>query len=252
MIPKIIHYIWLGGKPLPKLIEKCMASWKKFCPDYEIKRWDESNLDLKLCPFIEQSLDAKKYAFAADVFRFEILKNEGGIYLDVDVELLKPLDDLLNLSCFTGFENANYVAPGLIMAAEKGHPFIKEMCELYYKQKFDLSNISNITVCILVTDLLKKHGLKCNNQTQKLSNNIDVFSTEYFCPKSLTDGKTHITKNTYSIHHYYGSWVSPFKKFTSRIMQIIKRIIGEKNVEKIRERKRQKQLKKENRANEKR
>ena len=105
MIPKVIHYIWLGGKPLPKITEKCIESWKKYCPDYEIKRWDETNLDIDKYKFAKDAYEAKKFAFASDVFRTDILYKEGGIYLDVDVELVKPIDDLiLDVDCVMGFE----------------------------------------------------------------------------------------------------------------------------------------------------
>ena len=105
MIPKVIHYIWLGGNPLPKIAEKCIESWKKFCPDYEIKRWDETNLDVNQYQFAKDAYDAKKFAFVSDVFRTEILYNEGGIYLDIDVELIKSIDDILqDNDCVMGFE----------------------------------------------------------------------------------------------------------------------------------------------------
>ena len=104
MIPKIIHYIWLGGKPLPKIAEKCIASWKKYCPDYEIKRWDETNLNISQYQYAQDAYDAKKYAFASDVMRFDVLYKYGGVYVDIDVEILKPIDDLLDTSSFTGFE----------------------------------------------------------------------------------------------------------------------------------------------------
>ena len=103
MIPKVIHYVWLGGKELPPIAKKCIASWQKYCPDYEIKRWDETNLDLDKYQFVKDAMKAKKYAFASDVFRTDIIHKHGGIYLDIDVELVKPIDELLSLDCFMGF-----------------------------------------------------------------------------------------------------------------------------------------------------
>ena len=142
MIPKIIHYIWLGGKPLPKIAEKCIASWKKYCPDYEIKRWDESNLDLDKYQFVKDALEAKKYAFASDVLRSDILYNNGGIYFDIDVELLKPIDDILNgVDCVMGFESSNMIAPGLVMATVKENQDLLNILNIYKDLKFDVNNL---------------------------------------------------------------------------------------------------------------
>lgn len=233
-IPKVIHYIWLGGTPLPKLAEKCIASWKKFCPDYEIKRWDESNVNLDMCKYVRDAYDAKKYAFASDVIRFDVLSKEGGIYLDIDVELVRPLDDLLGSSCFMGFENSQYVAPGLILGACKDNAFISEIRSYYNNLKLDLTNPQKIlTVCGIVTDALEKHGLVKNNETQTLNGDITIYSSDYFCPKSMSDGKTTITMNTYSIHHYLGSWSNPKYKLKNKVIWTVKRIIGEKNVQRI-------------------
>ena len=132
MIPKVIHYIWFGGKPLPKLAEKCIKSWRKFCPDYEIKRWDESNLDISKYKFAQDAYDSKKYAFASDVMRTEILYNEGGVYLDIDVELLKPIDNILqDVDSVMGFETSNMIAPGLIMASIAGNKDLLNILDNY-------------------------------------------------------------------------------------------------------------------------
>ena len=128
MIPKIIHYIWLGGKPLPKIAEKCIESWKKFCPDYKIKRWDETNIDVDKYQFTKDAYAAKKFAFVSDVFRTEILYNEGGIYFDIDVELIKPIDEVLkDADCVMGFETSKSLAPGLIMASVKNNEDLKNI-----------------------------------------------------------------------------------------------------------------------------
>ena len=151
MIPKVIHYIWLGGKELPPIAKKCIASWQKFCPDYEIKRWDETNLDLDKYKFVKDSLEAKKYAFASDVLRTDILYKHGGIYFDIDVELLKPIDDLLTHECFMGFESSNLVAPGLIMGSVKGNKDFAEILNTYKKLEFDKDHLMDITVCEVFT-----------------------------------------------------------------------------------------------------
>lgn len=188
MIPKKIHYIWLGGNPLPKIVEKCIKSWKRFCPDYEIIRWDESNLDLNECEYVRDAYNEKKWAFASDYFRFKILQNEGGIYLDVDVLLLKGLDALLDAPCFVGFEKNEYdltINPGLIMGAEKNNKFICDMVERYKIDKFEKIGNKYETICIKSTNLLvEKYGLKIKDECQDLKD-VKVYSAEYFCPMDL-------------------------------------------------------------------
>ena len=232
-IPKVIHYIWLGGKPLPKIAKKCIKSWKKYCPDYEIKRWDESNVDLDSYKYIRDAYDAKKYAFASDCLRFDILNREGGIYLDIDVELIRPIDEFLNNKMFMCFENDKYVAPGLIIGTTKNNECLEKILDIYKTSKFDCSDLTKmVTVCAIATNTLKEYGLIEENKTQELSCGT-IYSSEYFCPKSMSDGKTTITDNTYSIHHYLGSWSTPWIRFKNKCIQLVKRIIGKKNVERI-------------------
>ena len=234
MIPKIIHYIWLGDKPLPKIAEKCIKSWKKYCPDYEIKRWDESNLNLDCCEYAKQAFNEKKYAFVSDAVRFDILFNYGGIYLDIDVELYASLDKFLEDTAVLAFENEDAIAPGLILASEKGNKYIGELLDLYKKDSFILENGSqNLeTVCTKVTNYLFERGLVLNNQNQKVLD-FSIYSSDYFCPKSLSDGKIRKTQNTVAVHHYYGSWKTKSSKFKSRVLQFIKRIIGQKTINKL-------------------
>lgn len=241
MIPKKIHYIWLGGKPLPDMVLKCMESWKKHCPDYEIIRWDESNLDLDINKYCRQAYDAGKYAFASDVLRYYVIKEQGGIYLDVDVELLKPLDELLNNTAFMGFEQGDVlaVAPGLIIGAEKNNQAISELLELYSKDVFirDDGRINYETVCTKTTNYLKnKYGLKIENKIQNLKQ-IVIYSTEYFCPINPCSKELEfLTENTYSKHLYLASWVPKatfWSKCKNSIKKLIKKIIGKRNYEKL-------------------
>ena len=232
MIPKTIHYIWLGGKELPPIAKKCIASWQKYCPDYEIKRWDESNLDLDKYQFVKDALDAKKYAFASDVLRTDILYNHGGIYFDIDVELLKPIDKFLIHDCFMGFETSNLLNPGLILGCCKGNKDLENILNIYKELKFDVNNLINLTVCEVFTKYYEQFGLKRKNSTQQINNTM-FYSSEYFSPKSLTDGKIRKTENTHTIHHYCASWVKTSTKLKSKIKQFIKRIMGEKLINKI-------------------
>lgn len=213
-IPKIIHYIWLGNNPLPKITQRCIESWKKFCPDYEIKKWDESNLNIDINKYCRQAYDANKYAFASDVLRFYVLKQEGGIYLDVDVELLKPLDDYLHHSCFTGFERSNSINPGLIMGCEKNHKDVSELFDMYNNETF-INNDGTYclkTICDRTYEYFSKFGLKCDNSIENVSQTV-IYPTEYFNPTDLDTQKVSITNNTVSIHHYCASWYTKKMKF---------------------------------------
>lgn len=221
-IPKTIHYIWLGSNPLPKTIQKCIESWKTMCPDYEVKRWDESNLNIDCCKYCRQAYDAKKYAFASDVLRFYILYKEGGIYLDVDVELLKPLDELLYNHAFMGFEQKGALNPGLILGAEKNCKLIKDIYETYQNDDFIMKDGScNLnTICIRTTDYLTKKGLRLNNEMQLIDDTV-IYPTEFFCPLSPITDKKEITKKSFAIHLYYASWFNRKAKMKKEIKKIL-------------------------------
>lgn len=240
MIPKIIHYIWLGGKPLPKIAEKCIKSWKKYCPDYEIKRWDESNLDLNKYSFAKDAYESKKYAFASDVLRTDILFSEGGVYFDIDVELLKPIDNLLEKSeCIFGFETSNLLNPGLFCASVKGNKHLEQILKIYESTKFDVDKLIDLTVCEIYTAYFEKLGLRRDNTNQEIGN-VVFYNSEYFGPKSLSDGKIRKTKNTVAIHHFIASWQTKSNKFKMKILQFIKRIIGQKTVNKLKAKRKKK------------
>ena len=212
MIPKVIHYCWFGGKPLPKLVKKCIKSWKKYCPDYEIKEWNESNFDLDVCAYVKQAYEAKKWAFVSDYVRHYVLFNEGGLYLDTDVEILKPIDDLLK-NDFMGFEDDKSVNCGLVFGASKNSKYCELMLNSYNNDNFILDNgkLNLFTVCQRTTSLLKEYGLNLDGKTQQVLG-LTVYSSEYFNPLGV-DGKGKITENSYSIHHYMASWYSKKEKF---------------------------------------
>ena len=167
MIPKVIHYCWFGNNPKNKDVEKCMASWKKFCPDYEIIEWNESNFDINCIPFVKQAYDAKKWAFVTDYARLKIIYENGGIYLDTDVELLKPLDDLLKLDAYVGLQSAEYINTGLGFGAEKENEMIYEMMIDYNSRHFLAENCETIACPILNTKILVKHGYEFSNKMQE-------------------------------------------------------------------------------------
>lgn len=221
-IPKVIHYCWFGRKPLSALTQKCINSWKKYCPNYKIIEWNEENFDININKYVKQSYYAQKYAFVSDFARFYILYNYGGIYMDTDVELLKPIDKFLKNSAFMGFENETGVAPGLIIGSEKANIIIKEIMTSYFNREFIYSNgkYNLTTVVEYTTNILLKYGLKLNNSLQKI-NTVTIYPKTYFCPLTYNSDKTDFTNNTYAIHYFSGSWVSKTSKLKSKIIMIL-------------------------------
>ena len=225
--PKIIHYCWFGGNPLPKLVMQCIESWKKFCPDYEIIEWNETNFDVHCCRYIEEAYKAKKWAFVSDYARFWILYNYGGVYLDTDVELLKPLENLSNT--FVGFENKETVSSGLIRAALKGDEICGLLLESYHNDCFDLGDgVFNVkTVGVRETAILEKFGLKRNGLLQVVCGTT-IYPQDYFCPKSFTDESITLTDNTYSIHHYSSSWYTEEEIYAQKLKRKISKCMPKK------------------------
>ncbi len=248
MIPKIIHYCWIGNKPLPKLAKKCIASWKKIMPDYEIKLWNENNYDFQKNEFMRNAYVNKKWAFVSDYARFDIIYNYGGIYLDTDVEVLKTFDEFLKYPAFCGFDSNHFVSFGLGFGAEKGNKVIKEIMEQYETLSFDLDiqtinmlhgcnkkilkkweNDKMIPSPILQTQVLRQKYNLINNNTHQSLNGIEVFPCDYFCPKD-NKGIPTINSNAYSTHWYMASWYSLSDKIKSKILILFKKIFGEKAV----------------------
>lgn len=206
-IPKILHYFWFGKKALPELEQRCVNSWKEKCPDYEIRRWDESNYDISKNRYMYQAYEAKKWGFVPDYARLDVVYRYGGIYLDTDVEILRNFDLLLNLSAFAGFESRKLVAMGLGFGARKGHPFLKELMEDYEEREFlKNENSYDLTASPFIqTETFKKYGLNLNNKIQKI---MDVTVLPAECLNPVYHMIPHITENTFTIHHFSGSWTS--------------------------------------------
>lgn len=218
MIPKLIHYCWFGNNPLPDIVLQCMESWKKMCPDYQIQLWNEKNFDVNCCTYVREAYDKKKWAFVSDVARIKVLDEYGGIYVDTDVEILKPLDELLNNKAFMGFQYGLGVNTGLIMGSEANHPILKEHLSVYDDMKFVKEDGSiDTTTCVdITTDILAKHGLELVNKEQIIGN-VKIFPMEYFCPMNPLTGKIKITNNSYSIHRFIGSWADDTVKQGNKI-----------------------------------
>ncbi len=219
MIPKVIHYCWFGGKPLNNLALNCIASWKKYLPDYEIKRWDESNFNVNDCQYVKEAYEQEKWAFVSDYARIWILYHEGGVYFDTDVEVIKDIREIIQRGPYLGAERCidNLVAEGYVglgvaaglgMAMVPRNEIIGKLLEHYRKTSFleDLKNIDSNTVVIKLSKILKKYGLKDINEIQRVAD-IYIYPAEYFNPLDNGTGSLNITNNTYSVHWYSGSWL---------------------------------------------
>ena len=226
MIPKIIHYCWFGGKEKPEEVLRMIASWKKHCPDYEIKEWNESNFDIHLNRYTEEAYQQKKWAFVSDVARLWALVHEGGIYMDTDVEVVRPLDNLLTNSGFLGFEGTQWIATS-IMGVEPQHPLMKQFLSSYEKRSFiqpdgSLQQTTNVEVW---TQLLsRQYGLLLNGEIQQIAG-FTIYPTDYFTPYDYINGKLKQTANTYSIHWFGQSWVG-HKDWRRKLSQWWHRICG--------------------------
>ena len=206
MIPKIIHYCWFGGKPLPDTALKCIASWRKYCPDYTIKEWNETNYDVNKICYTAQAYQAKKYAFVSDYARFDILYEYGGIYFDTDVELIKPIDSLIEEGPFAGIESPGALAAGLGLSSRQRETIFSDILESYSQSCFFRpdGSMDLTTVVVRVSDIFKRYGFTAENKIQTVKG-ITIYPVDYFNPKNPKTGELKITANTYSIHHFDAS-----------------------------------------------
>lgn len=206
-IPKIIHYCWFGGNPLPKLAEKCIGSWKKHCPDYTIIQWNEDNFDVTVAPaYVRQAYAARRWAFVTDYVRLKALLEMGGIYMDTDVELVKPLDPYLHHAAFAGFENPQRIQTGLL-ACEKDFPLFREFIRYYDTATFQREDgtVDTTTNVQILSELCLAHGLKPDGSRQTVAG-LALYPTEYFSPVDFDTEKLHRTRNTVAIHWFAASW----------------------------------------------
>lgn len=245
MIPKIIHYCWFGGNPLPDLAKKCIDSWKKYFPDYEIKEWNETNFDIDCCDYVREAYEEKKWAFVSDYARYWVLYHEGGLYFDTDVEIIKDMKDIVSMGSFMGCEyvkssknehnKKNYnqltigVAPGLGLGIEPGLSLIKEILDFYNIKHFRLQdgNLDKTTIVKYTTDFLKQYGWEPNGNLQCIED-LYIYPVDYFCPMNYETAEINITSNTRSIHHYTASWLNEKEKKYHYIKQKLTQKFGYK------------------------
>lgn len=215
-IPKVIHYCWFGTGRIPEVFQRNIETWRRYCQDYEIIRWDESNYDVSRNLYMRQAYEAKKWGFVSDYARLEIIYDHGGIYFDTDVEVLRPLDSLLNYELFCGFESSEYIAFGLGFGATKHNKIIKDILGKYDSMQFiDENGDLNLTVSpIYQTDVLEKYGLIRNGRTQ-VKKDFIALAPEYLSPiTSLGLGRP--TARSFSIHQYAATWFDENQKIEKK------------------------------------
>lgn len=224
MIPRRIHYCWFGRGEKPKLAQKCIASWHKYCPDYEIIEWNEDNFDVSMNPYTEMCYAQKRYAFLTDYVRLLVVEEHGGIYFDTDVEVLKSFDDVIQNDAFFGFENRDYTNTGVGFGAKAHHSIVKQMLT-EYENLLDGKH-GTIGCPILNTRAMDRFGLVHDGRLQRLGDAV-VYPAEWFNPRNSITGKVAITANTYSIHWYSMSWLPKKTRIRTYIARVIKRMFGE-------------------------
>lgn len=221
MIPKKIHYCWFGKGQKSELILKCIASWRKHLPDYEIVEWNEDNFDLNSNLYVKQAYESRKWAFVTDYVRLWVLYSYGGVYVDSDVEVFKSLDDLLVHEAFTGFEKtyAGELSPiTATMGSTAGHIWIKKLLDFYIDVSFiNPDGTLNLTTnTITITNIMvQEYGLRIDDSYQILPNDLHIYPSSYLCNESL---------KSYTVHHFGGSWKPWYRRLLSKIKRLIYKI----------------------------
>lgn len=236
-IPKIVHYCWFGQSKMPKLSILCINSWRDQLKDYEFKLWNEDNFDINSNEYVKEAYEAKKYAFVSDYVRLFVLYHYGGLYMDTDVEVIKPLDKFLIHRAFSGCENEKNCLTGL-MGSEANHPWIKRLLNDYNDRKFILPNgefDTTTNVAYITKIMMDEYDWIPKNQYQQLKDDLHIYPSEYFCAKSFEKNKICVSNETYTIHHFAGSWHTPSEKIFRKFSQIVGPNITEvlKKLEKI-------------------
>lgn len=209
LIPKIINYCWFGHQPMTPLALKCLESWKEYLPDYKMLLWDESSFKVHNSRYTWEAYKHKKYAFVSDYVRLFALYHVGGIYLDMDVELIKNFDKFLDKPAFSGFENPDFLQSGVIGAMPR-HPWIKCFFDYYKTKPFiqadgSMNLIPNVRFMTTISE--KKFGLISGNEFQILKDDVHIYPNDYFCPMVWETKEIILTQNTHCIHHFAASWM---------------------------------------------
>lgn len=218
---KYIHYCWFGGNPLPKLAKKCIKSWRKYLPDYEIIEWNEKNVDLEECPFIKEAYENKKWAFVADYARTKAIYEMGGIYFDTDMLITKDISFLLDKETFLGVEDSMMVNAAVWGASKPKTYFAKRMLDFYKSQEhFDVNNIYKISIPRIITRILDEFGFDPSiNEVQVLHKNIYIYPRDYFYPLSYNFKNNKFTENTCMIHYFDATWIPKNEQIEMKLIR---------------------------------
>ena len=230
MIPKIIHYCWFGKGKKNRQINKCIKSWKKYCPDYQIIEWNESNFDVNCNNYCKKAYELKKYAFVSDMARLHAITKFGGVYLDTDLELTKNIDLFLN-QAFISWESDTILGTA-ILGCEKGNKFFSDFLSIYDNIEFEKEDGLYLTNTLRITMFASKFGLVQNNSLQEI-NGIKIYPKEYFYPKDQSTGIVKIQKETHGIHHFTVSYISKTDRFRQKVYHFIFKYFGKKFAEKM-------------------
>ena len=229
-IPKKIHYCWFGGEQLPILAIKCIESWRKYLPDYEIIEWNEGNFDVNCNNYTREAYDSKKWAFVSDYARLKILYEHGGLYFDTDVEIINDMSHIISEGSFMGFETDTIVGPGLGLASAPKLDLYEEILKDYDGSHFLKADgtYDFTTIGDRITRILKEHGLRKTKDIQIVCG-VNLYPKDYFNPLDMKTGRLNITQNTVSIHHYMASWESRGRLLRGKVYQFLRRRFG-KNI----------------------
>jgi hypothetical protein len=234
-IAKIIHYCWFGGKEKPDIVKRCIKSWNEHLSGYDIVEWNEANFDIYSNTYVREAYESKKFAFVSDYVRVHALYTFGGIYLDTDVEVFKPFDDLLHHESFWGFEQENYIATSTIGAA-KGNKLIYAFLDSYLGKSFIQKDGSHdeYTNVATITKMLKGIGLKSNGEYQELDGIGAFYPQTYFSPYDYINCRKFVTEHTYTMHHFHKSWLPPKARFKGQFKLMLSKLIGGNNISRLR------------------
>lgn len=234
-IPKSIHYCWFGGKEKPDIVKRCIQSWKENLKDYEIIEWNETNFDITSNSFVKEAYEAEKYAFVSDYVRVVALYNQGGIYLDTDVELYKSFDGFLHHETFWGFEQENYIATSTI-GAKPGSKLIGHFLDSYDNKRFlrEDGSFDELTNVAIVTKILEDNGLIRDGSFQEMKGIGVVYPQTYFSPFDYINCRKFLTEETVAIHHFYKSWLPVRTRIKGRVKQWVAKVIGGENLVRLR------------------
>lgn len=230
-IPRTIHYVWLGDQPLPEEDQRYIEGWQKLNPDFKLRRWTEKDINLEKYPLVKKALDEKRWAFAADIIRMYAVYEEGGIYLDTDIELLKPLDELLKYEAFACWESQFWFTTA-VFGAKKHSPWIGKILKRYElgdpKQKINTDTFLKTvhSPSVYAKDIF---DLELDGKTRVYNEKFLTLSSDYFCPKHYMTGKMHKTKNTMAIHHYASTWHTLSERIKNALVRMVYKILGAKN-----------------------